>query len=183
VTAGTYDPLAYLTSSHVSAANSLVGQYSKALAEAQSEFGAWQSGNIDFLGETYTLFNKYVGELRESVYDSYQDALDQTDMMKNIFVQTGKLTADENKALIGEFSKKLPNSRMGESVNKTVAEFVAAPVAFTNVDIRVPITGVKETEDQRLLHICYICLVAIVISLVAQAVRASRVKRKRGNAH
>jgi len=178
-TAGSYDPLTYLTSAHVSAASSLMERFTTDLGSAQAELSAQQADHLKQISDIYMQYNEYVGGLRVSVFESYLDALDQTDALKKGFVQTGKETTDENRALIGDFASRMPNSRSGEAVNQAVVEFVASPVVFTSADIRVPLAPPEAVSEDHLRLILLICIAAIVISLGLSITKNSIDKRKK----
>jgi polyhydroxyalkanoate synthesis regulator phasin len=177
-TVGSYNLDKYFTGELESKVNSIAGQVSTELGKAQTAFGTLQSDQIKTIGDTYTQYNKYVSDLRDSVYKSYDNALSQTDMVKDVFVQTGKLTADENRRLIGDFAEMMPNSRSGESINEAVAEFVTSPIDFTSVDTRTAVAATRESDNSRLIIIFYICIAAVVVSALVRAFKSSRAKRK-----
>ena len=119
-------------------------------------------------------YSEYVVELVKSVYEAYNTEIDQVKEVRDIFVLAGTKISEENRMLIADFASKMPNSRSGQSVNQTVAEFVASPVAFTYADIRAKPSLVIGQGGALPLYILYICLAIIAFSAIVRAVQKAR---------
>jgi hypothetical protein len=177
-TAFSFDPLAYLTDADKAKAEGIIGAYESEVSKTKGEFDKLQSDHFELVTGAYTEYSKHAGELHQNVYEAYSDELKQVGAAKDLFVGTGRTTNTENRTLISDFASKMPNTRSGQSVNQTIAEFIAAPVELTHADIRAALTSGR-TGDLRLPWIIlYICLAAIVITAIVRIVRDAGNRKK-----
>ncbi|MDR0875637.1 MAG: hypothetical protein LBN12_05450 [Clostridiales Family XIII bacterium] len=177
-TAFSYDPLAYLTDADKARAEGIIGEYESEVSKTTSEFDKVQANHFELVTDAYTGYNEYVGELQQSVYEAYSDELDQVNSAKDLFVETGRATGAENHTLISDFASKMPNSRSGQSVNQTIAEFIAAPVELTHADIREALASGFTGDLQLPWRVLYICLGAIVVTMIVHLIQNARNRKK-----
>ncbi len=133
-----YNPESYLTSEVRQSIYGYVNSYSNHVYEVKEKMDKNLETNITKLDETYVMFNDYVSNLKDSALECHDTEQKNLDTALNNFYTAKTATSTENRLLVGDFAKMMPNSRIASVLNTDVVEFTVAPVSFVSTNIRTP---------------------------------------------
>ncbi|MCL2494005.1 MAG: hypothetical protein FWF33_08210, partial [Clostridiales bacterium] len=178
-TAGTYDPLAYLTDADKAKVGSIISSYATELGVVQSALTTAQSNNIQQVTDAYNSYAKSTSDTRASVYQAYTDELQRVNAARDSLSSALQDTASTNKGLIGSFAGILPETRNGAQVNSKSAQFVANPVLLSQPDVRAAGNAAAFTLSSPWV----LLIISVAILIAALVIRAVRNRRGEGGRH
>lgn len=161
-----YNPEDYLNEKTEEEAKRVLDRFSMVLHGAEGAVQASEMGNLAKLNEIYFEYNRYIGELRQKIHETYStehgNLKDSLDELNTTLEETSKV----NHALLDSFVSRMPNSRQESTVNQKSVEGTIYPVTYSLDYIRNIQQYDQSEVAMRLLAIMSLLALTIILYII-----------------
>ncbi|MDD3139131.1 MAG: hypothetical protein PHX08_09185 [Lachnospiraceae bacterium] len=184
-TLDSYDPLGYIDQNEI---QGIVGNMKQTGSKLQADISEDYSSNMKYVSEVTANAEKNVSSLTESVTQS--DEASKKAVTEGLTTAQGAKarTLETNKALLLEFTKKLPYTRLGNLEYTNAYQFISDPtqlIAKTEVDIekeqesKAAIKEAKRGAKETMIILLILFGIVILVVLMKNLLGGRRVKARK----
>lgn len=159
-----YNPIQYITKNQ-STFDNLIKDYDKNNKNISSQIKEQDNKNIKFTEDTYKRADEHVEQLREDVLKTKEESESLiTEGLKN----TKKLkqeNTNDNTSKMGEFTSKLPYTRVGTLDNTYMYDFIATPIQVIDTNVESDVST-QTFENEKIIDEYKIYIIAALIVVI-----------------